>query len=83
MADRTNASLHTCAMTSVGRTDYLIEYNEAAARGDLALAHRLFVEEGSAGKNPYRHQGSVTLLGLGEIPMEEDFAETDDGEFLA
>ncbi|CAJ1967418.1 unnamed protein product [Cylindrotheca closterium] len=83
MADRTKASLHTCAMTSVGRTDYLIEYNEAAAQGDLALAHRLFAEKGSVGGNPYRSQETNVTLGLGEIPMEDDGEETDDREFLA
>jgi len=81
MADRTNASLHTCAMTSVGREEYLIEYNEAAAKGELVLAHRLFAEKGSAGENPYRNQGAVPL-GLGEVPMEEDDEDTDDREFL-
>lgn len=81
-ADRTNASLKTCAMTSVGRRDYLIEYNEPAAKGDLALANRLFAEKGSAGENPYRSQGAMPL-GLGDIPMEEDDENTDDREFLA
>lgn len=81
-ADRTNASLKTCAMTSVGREDYLIEYNEPAAKGDLALAHRLFAEKGSAGENPYRSHGAIPL-GSGEIPMEEDDEGTDGREFLA